>query len=62
MSKPDWEEAPEWATAMAMDEDGEWWWYQFEPTKGRTSWGNGGRSRMASAVQKDWTETMERRP
>ena len=29
--KPDWKDAPEWAMWLAMDEDGEWWWYEDEP-------------------------------
>jgi len=29
--KPDWKDAPEWANWLAMDDDGEWYWYEIEP-------------------------------
>lgn len=29
--KPDWKDAPEWAEWLAMDGDGEWNWYEYEP-------------------------------
>lgn len=30
--KPDWKDAPEWANWLAMDDDGEWWWFELKPT------------------------------
>jgi len=32
LSKPSWGNAPEWATALAMAEDGSWWWFEKTPT------------------------------
>jgi hypothetical protein len=29
--KPDWKDAPEWAKWLAMDEDGEWFWFKSRP-------------------------------
>lgn len=29
--KPTWNEAPGWANYLAMDDNGEWYWYQNEP-------------------------------
>ena len=29
--KPDWKDAPEWAMWLAVDEDGEIWWFKNEP-------------------------------
>lgn len=29
--KPDWKDAPEWATHLAMDDDGTWHWFANEP-------------------------------
>jgi len=27
-----WDKAPIWANAAAMDESGQWYWYEFRPT------------------------------
>jgi len=32
MRKPNWKDAPEWASHVAMDDDYTWWWYEKEPT------------------------------
>lgn len=29
--KPDWKDAPEWARFVAMDPDGNWFWFSEEP-------------------------------
>lgn len=29
--KPDWKDAPEWAQWLAMDPDGDWYWFEAEP-------------------------------
>ena len=29
--KPSWDDAPEWAQWLAMDESGRWWWYEEKP-------------------------------
>ena len=29
--KPDWKDAPEWAKYLAVDGDGQWYWYQCQP-------------------------------
>jgi hypothetical protein len=31
MNKPDWKDAPKWAQWLAMDSDGEWWWFEEKP-------------------------------
>lgn len=31
MSKPLWKDAPDWAQWLAMDGDGDWFWYEAEP-------------------------------
>ncbi len=38
--KPDWKDAPEWARWLAMDDDGEWFWFESEPTfhRGQGVW------------------------
>jgi len=34
----DWDALPAWAEWVAMDEDGEWWWYTHEPGLAGSSW------------------------
>lgn len=29
--KPDWKDAPEWAQWLALDPNGDWFWYEMEP-------------------------------
>lgn len=61
--KPDWEDAPEWANWLAMDEDGEWRWHARVPVAHRGRWLSGGMVRHASYQDVSrWEETEERRP
>jgi len=32
MSKPSWEDAPEWANWLALDDFGEWWLFENKPS------------------------------
>lgn len=62
MDKPDWKDAPEWAAYLAMHENGEWMWFEHEPTKENGYW-NLDRCRGRSEFPaKSWTFTMEPRP
>lgn len=36
VSKPKWYDAPDWATYLAMDEDGTWHWFEHLP---KALWG-----------------------
>lgn len=67
--KPDWKDAPEWAKHLAMDGDGEWYWYSHLPE----SYARGNcwlmhsteidaRSQYAGTQTTNWLETLERRP
>ncbi len=38
MNKPDWKAAPEWASYLAMDADGRWFWYEYAPSYLRSTW------------------------
>lgn len=38
MSKPSWDDAPEWANWLAMDEDGDWYWHKKEPYFNGVEW------------------------
>lgn len=64
MSKPSWEDAPEWATALAMDKGGQWNWYEVAPHKRNTCWSPAG-GRMIWAyprIEVTWDESLEQRP
>lgn len=30
-NKPDWKDAPDWATVLVQDKDGVFWWYEEAP-------------------------------
>lgn len=62
MRKPEWRHAPQWANYVAMDGNGEWFWFENEPKvadEGEDIWRpNHGRNEKAF----HWTESSERRP
>lgn len=65
MYKPSWEDAPVWAKYLAMDEDGEWFWYETKPIIGTDMWNDRpGRYREANPINQevDWKTTLETRP
>lgn len=63
MNKPDWKDAPEWARYMAMDEDGEWYWFENKPDCGGCAWhGDGGMLDYADVDGDSWKDSMEPRP
>lgn len=62
MNKPQWVNAPEWAEYLAMDEDGEWYWYEFEPYQMLDCWANSGRMQFAGSQEVSWIQTKERHP
>ncbi|XTQ92600.1 hypothetical protein ACQR5W_11815 [Xanthomonas sacchari] len=64
MSKPSWDTAPEWANWLAMDEDGEWLWYELKPFKSFENgfWVSAARCQPVTQPDKGWDETLESRP
>lgn len=60
--KPNWDDAPEWANYVAMDEDGEWFWFENEPKVQMRGWWAEGRYRLACFALENWEETLEKRP
>lgn len=58
--KPDWKDAPEWATWLAQDCDGEWYWFDIEPHIAHGMWLNG--SEVKAATILGWEDTLEPRP
>jgi hypothetical protein len=59
--KPDWKDAPEWANWLAMDEDGDWYWYSSAPRRGASSWLSGGDLTYAGRGN-DWEDKLYERP
>jgi hypothetical protein len=60
--KPNWENAPEWANYVAMDYDGDWWWFEYKPSMAHNIWkANLGRyERMTDCDE--WKRTLQSRP
>jgi hypothetical protein len=61
MSKPSWNDAPEWAKYLAQDDDGDWYWYEEEPQAFTHSWGAIGRQLFANCSAEAWRESLEQR-
>ncbi len=64
MSKPRWEDSPEWAQYLAMDKDCSWAWFQDRPEKDMegAGWAEGTRWEPAKTKPRRWFHTLERRP
>ena len=64
--KPSWDEAPEWANWLAMDEDGSWGWFEVEPKVSAyfDMWDSEYTYLPADKYYSDdyWVATLERRP
>lgn len=68
--RPSWDEAPTWAQWLAQDSNGEWFWFEFEPSPVEQRppevnfWllehGNFQRARV-TPVYEDWNLTLEKR-
>ena len=61
MSKPSWDDAPEWAKWMAMDENANWYWHEVRPSWDDFEWISSGKTVLAGE-EKHPTETLEKRP
>lgn len=68
MSKPSWNDAPEWAKYLAQDRAGSWWWYEEKPDymdwSGSWSVKDFGlsRVRVAHEVDDGSAQSLEMRP
>lgn len=60
--KPKWEDAPDWANWLAMDEDGTWCWHEEEPDMACGVWGGGGRMLSIDNGSCGWQNSKEKRP
>jgi hypothetical protein len=61
-----WDDAPSWANWTAQDDDGEWWWYEFEPETDDSGFysseGMEDKSKNQSEFIPEWKTTCEKRP
>ena len=64
MNKPSWDDAPEWANYLAMDSDGEWYWFEKEPLIHDCVWmPSGGGEILYSGIDgSSWDRSLEPRP
>lgn len=66
MSSPHWQDAPNWAEWLAQDEDGEWNWFECEPSLVEGSWLYLGTGRKkwarATPAYEDPNLTLQQRP
>lgn len=61
--KPDWKTAPDWANYLAMDADGDWYWYENKPEPWHDSaWSSKSGRFDIAAEREDWQQTLEVRP
>lgn len=62
-NKPDWSEAPYWATHLAQDENGAWYWFEECPKPGRAgNWHVVTGDCEEAKINIDWQKTLEPRP
>lgn len=64
MNKPDWNDAPEWANYLAMDNTGIWYWHELEPEQEYGVWDNPGMTSKSSPEDNYImaADTLEKRP
>jgi hypothetical protein len=69
MNKPDWKDAPEWARFLAMDENGQWFWFEDEPKciDDDYLWYPQGNGRFVGCwtvpdSREAWKDSLEQRP
>lgn len=67
--KPSWDNAPEWANWLALDENGEWYWYEEEPaipnndTISYRYWDTYKNFKLAGREKwEKWEDSLEQRP
>ena len=65
-NKPDWKDAPEWASYLAQDDTGEWWYYENKPVHsdvgGFDSSKGLSKEYSSGLVFGDWNYTLEEKP
>jgi hypothetical protein len=71
MSKPEWKDAPKWASWLAQDGNGDYAWYEEKPVADEESksweWVNAATTEWKLAdrtteLSEGWRDTLEHRP
>ena len=57
-----WDSGLEWASYLAMDEDGVWFWYESQPSELGNIWLSADRYVIASHKHPDWRQSLTERP
>jgi hypothetical protein len=63
--KPDWSTAPDFARYLAMDEDGEWFWFENKPEARNRVWmviPHFAHASVGKGSVSNWRDTLEERP
>ena len=65
MTKPSWDNAPDWARFLALNRSGNWRWHEYEPSRDEDVWKTPGRHKFAGFGFSDvagWPNSKEARP
>lgn len=60
--KPNWKDAPSWSNFVAQDENGDWWWYEYEPIIEDGNWDRSEGRYTKAFSSGGWKESLEARP
>lgn len=61
--KPSWNDAPEWANYLAMDADGQWYWYSGKPNASIERDMFSSKAGICELAKTNkWHESLEKRP
>ncbi len=62
-TKPNWHDAPEWASYLAKDKNGSWSWFENKPWRDEGYWdARGMESNAGYFIEHDWRESLEEKP
>jgi hypothetical protein len=62
ISAPDWSDAPEWATFLAQDQSGDWYWFWKEPTISDTGMWESDTIYCKAYRVSNWEDTLQPKP
>lgn len=62
MSKPSWDDAPEWANYLAQDVSRDWWWFEVEPKYMYGHWSQLDGAKKMAQRDGSFRDTLEPRP